>query len=183
MVIRSMSAQFYLWFMDTLVVLVGGLPGSGKTWFAKALAGRLGALYISSDETRRTLPDAGDYSRENKRWVYDEMLRRTREAIGKGNDVVIDATFYLEAVRAPFRQLEEEGSKVYLIEVDADEALIRRRLATPRPDSQADFSIYEAVKAEWEPPEDDHLVIWSTNENLAGMLGDAMRYLHLVYDR
>jgi len=38
-----------------MVIIVFGLPGSGKTWFAKTLAARIKAVYISTDQLRNSL--------------------------------------------------------------------------------------------------------------------------------
>lgn len=165
--------------MDTIVILVCGLPASGKTRLATELAGQVGAVYIGSDAVRRTLSDPEDYSPGNKLAVYDELLRLARQAIDKDRDVVLDATFYLDSIRQPFLQLANDGCKVYVIEICAEEAIIRKRLNEPRPDSSADFAVYELVKAEWEPVRSEHLVLWSDNQNLSCLLEKAMRYLHL----
>jgi predicted kinase len=82
---------------------VGGLPGSGKTTLSRALAARLDAELLSSDEIRAALlppgggePDAwerGRYSPDATSTVYDEMLRRAGVALRLGVSVVLDATW------------------------------------------------------------------------------------------
>ena len=70
------------------LVLVGGLPGSGKTTLSGALADELGAVLLSSDRLRKELAGldpfqyaaapyrAGLYTPEHTSRVYGELLRR-----------------------------------------------------------------------------------------------------------
>lgn len=59
-----------------MVVLVMGLPGSGKSYLARRLAELIGATYISSDRVRRDLFPAARYTAEEKAGVYEEMQTR-----------------------------------------------------------------------------------------------------------
>ncbi|MDJ0610075.1 MAG: AAA family ATPase [Kiloniellales bacterium] len=85
------------------LVAVGGLSGSGKSSFARALAPDLGAapgaLILRSDVLRKqlfgvadevTLPEEAYRSEVSKR-VYDELRRRARTALAAGHAVVVDA--------------------------------------------------------------------------------------------
>ena len=87
------------------LVLVGGLPGTGKTTLAAGLAGRLGWAMLRSDEVRKELAgvDATDhagapafegiYAPAFTTQVYRELLRRAELALGGGDSVVLDATW------------------------------------------------------------------------------------------
>ena len=94
------------------LALVGGNPGTGKSTIARALAERVGAQVISTDEIRRELResdvitgksgalDAGLYSANNVRTVYDVALGRARQLLGKGQSVIVDGTWRDPHVRA-----------------------------------------------------------------------------------
>ena len=84
------------------LVVVRGLMGSGKSTVARALAEKIGAEYLSTDELRRELFgaststaafDQGLYTAENRRRVYDELLRRAKELLAAGLATVLDGTF------------------------------------------------------------------------------------------
>jgi predicted kinase len=167
---------------NSMIIIVFGLPGSGKTYFAAELAGRMRATYLNTDVVRQQIIDDSDYSPEEKATVYGRMLLLTEEAIRKGEDVVLDGTFFTAALREPFRQLEGEGQDVFFLEIRADEDCIAHRLARPRQNSAADLTVYKAIAAQWEPLEDEHLVLWSTDNNLAELLRKAFDYLHLLYE-
>jgi predicted kinase len=61
--------------------------------------------------------------------------------------------------------------------VRADEEVIKERVKRSRPYSEADYRIYKLIRKEWEPVEEDHLRLQSTNDNIDDMLERAMKYL------
>ena len=165
-----------------MVVLVIGLPGSGKSFFAARLAELTGAVYINSDRIRKELNVS--YRIEEKLMVYDEMLRQAGEAVTDGRQVVLDATFYTRDIRDTFAEALQGIDELVFIEVMAGEELIRERLKRPREDSDANFEVYREIKEEWEPLRDEHLVLRSTDENIDSMLDQAVEYLqHGMYDK
>jgi len=167
-----------------MVIIVFGLPGSGKTYFATALAARLKAVYISSDQLRRTIIRDIGYTPEEKAAVYAEMLRRTQDTVLRENaDVVLDATFHLAATRRLFKSGLEEAAQLYFIEVTASEQLIRQRLLQPREDSDADIHVYHLLAESWQPEEEEHLTLWSQQDNLEEMLRQTLHHLNIVYDQ
>jgi predicted kinase len=163
-----------------MVVLIMGLPGSGKSFFASRLAEVLHADYISSDRLRRNMFTKITYSAQEKERVYDEMLLHMRQSLKHNKSVVVDATFYKNGIREKFRsEIGESGSMVF-IEVIAPESLIKERLMQAREESDADFEIYKMIHAAWEPYEEKHLVLHSSNENIEIMLQEAINYLHSI---
>lgn len=96
---------------EVRLVLVGGLPGTGKTTVAHGLADRLGAVVLSSDRVRKELaglaPEAGAgaafrtglYSPERTDALYSELLHRAEELLGRGETVVLDASWTSAAHR------------------------------------------------------------------------------------
>ncbi len=98
------SAQ-YLHRAPPIVVAVGGLPGTGKSTLARALAPELGnapgALVLRSDEIRKRqhgvapeerLPQSA-YSDEASERVFAELADLVRQTAAGGHSVIADATF------------------------------------------------------------------------------------------
>jgi aminoglycoside phosphotransferase family enzyme/predicted kinase len=93
------------------LAVVGGGPGTGKTTLAHALAERVGAAVISTDEVRRAMQNsgairgergvlnAGLYSDENVAAVYDEVIRQANIHLANGRSVMLDGTW-----RDPYRR-------------------------------------------------------------------------------
>lgn len=73
-------------------VMMMGLAGSGKSTFSKQIMeGRENVVYLSSDELREEL--TGDENNQDANAdVFAEMLKRTKEALKEGKDVIYDAT-------------------------------------------------------------------------------------------
>ena len=76
--------------MNNLIVLVG-LPASGKSTFAKEKLANEETIVLSSDELRKEL--LGDEScQTNNELVFSTLYARAKENLLNGKDVVIDAT-------------------------------------------------------------------------------------------
>lgn len=165
-----------------MVVMVFGLPGSGKSHFASWFANLIDAEYINSDRLRKEMIAQRNYSEREKRSVYNEMLLQMRELLKQNRNLVIDATFYKKEIRKKF--IEEAGGigNLIFIEIKADEQLIHERLKRKRPYSEADFEVYKKIKQQWEPMTQPHLILLSTDDNLPEMLKKAMSYINQADD-
>jgi hypothetical protein len=99
------------------LVLVGGLPGTGKTTVSNALAGELGMVVLSSDRVRKELhgsaPDQpaaapyhqGLYSPAATERTYTELLARAARCLAQGESVVLDASWTSAPRRAAAAEL------------------------------------------------------------------------------
>jgi predicted kinase len=123
------------------------------------------------------------YTEKEKNAVYNAMLAKMKEAVLQEKSIVMDATFYKEDIRKPFIDAAGGEEKVVFIEVKADEDIIRERLKNGRPDSEADFEIYQLIKQQWEPVNGRHLLLESTNNNIENMLQKAAVYLQQHDDK
>lgn len=160
------------------LILVFGLPGSGKTTFARALAERRGASHFNSDIIRDQMGLLGQYDATSKKKVYDGLENAVRQALLEKKDVVIDATFFKNSLREPFLQIAREtGAPYFWIELKADPEVIRKRVSKKRPYTEADFEVYQKVKAAFEPLDEPHLILQSDNSNLDQLLETAEKYL------
>jgi predicted kinase len=161
-----------------MVVIVFGLPGSGKSYFARRLAARINAEYINSDITRKEILEKKMYSEQEKVAVYYQMIERVVATLKHNRSVVVDATFYKKGIRARFTEGVTIKNPIMFIEILADEELVRERLKTRRWDSDADFEVYKKIKEQWEPMQEPHLVLQSTNDSVEQMLEIAVDYIY-----
>src|SRR5690349_10821341 len=102
-----------------MVVIISGLPGSGKTFFAKALSKALHGIYINSDTIRETFSDPNRYSRQDKNVVYGMMLNKMLTAMHTGKTVILDATFYKNDFRRRFASYVKNPGQLHFIEIVA----------------------------------------------------------------
>ena len=162
----------------SVIIIVFGLPGSGKSYFATRLAPALQARYVSSDALRMRMFATRTYSEEEKTRVYAAMLSQMQESIARGETVVLDATFSRAAWRRMFDDAAAaSGRTIIYVEVIARDALIRERLQVPRSSSEADYSVYERLKSTMEPLQEGHLVLTSSDDNIDVMLAEAIDHI------
>lgn len=142
-----------------MLIIVCGLPGTGKTTLAAALAEKLGAGHISSDVTRKRMFSRPTYSEDEKEAVYKRMAEEAANALSEGRDAIADATFYRASERARFRRIAESaGTKAFVIVCYLPEAEVKRRLVGRRGGpSDADFGVYLKVRETFEPVAGSHL--------------------------
>jgi predicted kinase len=160
------------------VVIVMGLPGSGKTYFARHLARVLSAEHISSDQVRNEQGRRSHYGLSDKLAVYRAMVEQAEVALADEQWVVLDATFHLGIFRGLVEEWAEgKGYSLRYVEITANEATTRQRTRRHRSDSQADYSVYRKLKIEAEPLEQAHLRLDSSDEDIDTMLQRALDYL------
>ena len=108
------------------LALVGGNPGTGKSTLARALAKRVGAQVISTDDVRRELRESGNvtgdagvlnaglYSPDNVATVYQVVLRRARTGLSGGQSVILDGTWRDPQIRAEARRVASETHSAFV---------------------------------------------------------------------
>ncbi len=163
-----------------MLIVVAGLPGSGKSFFADHLAEALGIPHFKSDDVRDTIDKRGAYDPGSKAAVYEALIEKALENHDGNPAVIIDATFHKKWMRemADEKARKHQIAPVY-IRLTADDATIRERVEKPRPDSDADFAVYRQLKAEADPLKAPHLLLDSGQQNLQGMLAQAYAFLNL----
>src|SRR4051794_29948632 len=90
-----------------VLVMMSGLPGSGKSFVGRQIARDLPAVIVENDSLRRKLFEQRKYSDAENRQVYRAAANRIREAVQVGDDIVFDATNLTEAARKGILKLAE----------------------------------------------------------------------------
>ncbi len=152
------------------LVLVGGLPGSGKSTVSEALADRLGAVLLSSDRVRKELAgldpetDAAAgyqqelYRREHTERTYAALADRAETALALGTPVVLDASWtsasHRETAARAASRTSSELTGLWCSVPDAVAAERIRGRSTGASDthaSDADEDIAAAMAADTDP--------------------------------
>lgn len=150
------------------LVLVAGLPGTGKSTVAGALKEEGDFNVVDSDVVRKELagvdPEAdassdwgeGLYTEERTRATYEEARRRAAEALFRGERVCVDATFSDRERRRPFVELAVDyGVPLVVLHCRLDAGIVRERIEAREGDpSDADWEIFERVRENWDDFDD-----------------------------
>jgi len=168
-----------------LLVICGGMIGTGKSTVARYLANDTGMGLIATDAVRKQLAGArpterhydafesGIYTPEFSARTYQEVFRQGRQFLEEGRSVVLDATFGRREHRETAAQLAQEfGADFWAIECVADESDLRERLARreARGQSVSDgrWDIYVKERESFEPmtevPSGRHVVVRTTGK-------------------
>lgn len=150
------------------LILVGGLPGTGKSTLAVGLADTLGAVIIRSDVVRKELAGLpvdqpapapygeGIYATDWSVATYRELLRRAHRALTHGETVVLDASWSDETRRADARRVAAETVSDLtelrcVAPADVTAARLAARAAVGGDASDADRDIADAMTAAEHP--------------------------------
>lgn len=148
------------------LILVGGLPGTGKSTLAQGLAQHAGFTILRSDVVRKELagvpvhesahaaPDQGIYTPAWTERTYAECLHRAEQALFEGQRLIVDASFIQEKHRQMFLEAAAQLRIpcAFLVRQAAPEE-VRARLANRKGDaSDADWAVYQRAVERWEAP-------------------------------
>jgi predicted kinase len=166
--------------MKPTLILICGLPGSGKSFFSKQLALKIHVNHFNSDVIRKELfPNTRTYSETEKKIVYDALIEQTKSCLKERKSVIIDATFYKNNLRAPFYDIAVQlNASLKTIYIYAKESLIKERTSRVRIDSEANYFVYLKLKDVFEPIENIHLSLQSTDNNIDVLLTEAILFLN-----
>lgn len=135
------------------LVLLSGLPGTGKTTFALDLVRRHGFVHVESDAIRRALAVQPCYSPEENSRVFRLVHARVRAVLGGGGRAVADATNLTGRDRRRFLRVAADcDAAVLAVRMTAPEDVVRGRLRRPRDGhSQADERVYDLMRGRPQP--------------------------------
>ena len=139
--------------VEPTFIVVGGLPGTGKSYFCRQLAERLPFLILESDVLRKTLFSSPNYSRQESTRLFQACHLLIQRLLKKGIPIILDATNLSERHREQLYNIaDRSGVKLILVRVEAPPEIVRERLkarqegANPADKSDADWEVYQRMK-------------------------------------
>src|SRR6266567_1482679 len=164
-----LALQYAVAGSESLVLVVMGRVGTGKTTIAKQLASELGWRIFSSDEIRKTLAcvpltertpsELRDklYSEQMTMKTYKKLVENGLAALATHSGVILDATFSSRANRNLLReQCAKAGIRLQVVELDVDPGTIKNRLKARNERvseiSDARLEDFEKLTAAYGPP-------------------------------
>ncbi|MGA1791789.1 MAG: AAA family ATPase [bacterium] len=163
----NLAFRYAVQFACPVLWVICGLPASGKTAIAEALAETTGARIFRSDVVRKGLfglkpsepRDApfqkGIYSKEAGSLTYGKLLLLAQEEIQRGHSVILDATYGKRNHRQEvIRMAKDMDANLIFVECVCPEDLIRERLRVrEKLPSESDARLHhlERIRAAFEP--------------------------------
>ena len=135
-----------------MVVMIG-LPGSGKSHLARAIAARVPAAVLDIDALRAALFEDPQHTAKEHGRLFPALHVLMDRLLARRITVIVDATNLKEANRKPYYKIAaEHGAKLLLVRVWARAPVIRRRLLAragspdPADNSTATLEVYERMR-------------------------------------
>jgi len=169
---------------QSALVMLCGLPGTGKSTLARRLADGLPAVVVESDRVRQKLFARPAYTGQESQRVHQVCHILIGWYLRHYYHVVYDATNLYEYHRGLiYRLAARSGACLVVVEVTASDDVVRERLAPRRRThpalpaqkdySDADWDVYVRMRHRSEPIQHDHIVVDTSD-------GDVERALRCV---
>lgn len=150
-----------------MIILICGYPGVGKTTLANELGPLINAVILSTDKIRKELVYKPNYSEEEKKLIYNILLLIAKYLHNAGINCILDATFnHQKAIEDIKKGLNLTDDQFKIIECICPEELIISRIKNRKKGySDADVSIYRMIKENYEPIQEKHITV-DTSQSL-----------------
>lgn len=153
-----------------MLVMLAGLPGTGKSTVARALAREVGGVVLDKDQVRAALfpPERIEYSTEQDDFCVGVMLQAAAYLLARNpaETVLLDGRTFSRARQV--EQVEQFAARLAtplaVIECVCDDQTARRRLEGDLAGGahlagNRDYRLYQAIKARFEPIREPKLLL------------------------
>jgi predicted kinase len=164
-----------------VMVMVSGLPGSGKSYFARRLVAQEPLLVLESDVFRKTLFPSPVYTAAESERLFRACHSLIDQLLKEGVPVLLDATNLVEAHRERLYHIADRiGARLVLIHLKAPPEVIQERLkgrvegVDPEDNSSADWQVYQKMYSTAEPIKRSHFVV-DTSRDISPAISKVVR--------
>ena len=164
------------------LLMLAGLPGAGKSAFAREVSSRRPFLTLESDRLRKSLVSEPQYTPDEHRRVFRACHRLLDELLGQGYPLIFDATNLTERNRRPvYSIVRKRGAPFAVVVVTVPTQIVRQRLRDreagldPETWSDAGWDIHSRMAPAWEPVKRPHILV-DTSGNVTGALQQVLEW-------
>ena len=155
------------------LIVVSGLPGSGKSYFCRKLRERLPFPIVESDALRKVLFPSPNHSAEESNRLFQACHLLIQELLKKGIPLIFDATNLIERHRERlYRIADLTGAKLIIVRVEAPPELVRQRL--DHRTSEADWRVYQRMRSSVQKIRRNHFAV-DTSRDITPVIDKIVR--------
>ncbi len=165
------------------LVVVSGLPGTGKSYFCRRLSERVPLAILESDSLRKVMFPSPCYSREESLHLFQTVYKLLEGLLREGITLALDATNLEEHHRERLYYIADQaGAKLIMVRVDAPPEVVYQRLegrlrrADPSDHSEADWEVYNKMRFSAERIGRNHFTV-DTSKDIAPIVD---KIVHLI---
>ncbi len=165
--------------VEPALIVVSGLPGTGKSYFCSQLAERLPVIILESDALRKALFPSPSYSAQESSRLFRACHILIERLLKKGTSLIFDATNLSEHNREHLYSIAERlDVKLILVRVEAPPDVVYQRLKARGEDSQnksdADWTVYRRMKPSVDKIRRNHYAV-DTSRDITPVLDKIVR--------
>jgi predicted kinase len=165
------------------LIVISGLPGTGKSYFSRRLAEAWPCLIVESDALRKALFPVPSYNARESECLFQALHLLIEELLSKGIPVLLDATNLIEYHREHlYRIADRLGLKLIIVRVEAPAEVVRERLQRRaqgtdfQDNSDAGWTIYQRMKPKVEQIRRRHFAV-NTARDITPVINKIIREL------
>ncbi len=169
-----------------MLLVLAGLPGSGKTHFTRELNALTPFLVLESDQMRKLLVVSPKYTPGEHQRLFQACHLLIERFLDEGYPVLVDATNLTVRSRGPLYEIAAKAdAPVVVAVISAPRETIRQRLLA-RADGQdgntnsdADWRVYCRMAPHWEPVSGEHFAV-DTSQDIGPALREVVNWAALA---
>lgn len=164
------------------LVVVSGLPGTGKSHFCRQLAERTPIIIMESDVMRKTLFPSPTYSATESVRLFQAIHHLIEHLLKKGISLVLDATNLSERNRERLYHIAYQiNARLVMVRVEAPPEVVQERLrnradgtGSEEDQSEADWAVFQRMKTSVQQIRRHHFAV-DTSRDIAPVLDKVVR--------
>jgi predicted kinase len=164
----------------SVLVIVGGLPATGKTTISRAVARELGAVHLRIDTIEQAIVRCGFGQQPLGPVGYDIGYALAADYLRQGLSVVAESVNPLEVTRAAWRAAAPDGIRVVEVEIRCSDPVEHQRRAGGRTVDIPDLRLptwQDIVQREYEPWVGEHIVLDTAGRSVPDCVAELQKVL------